>query len=1224
MWRSEQDAGAPSGGSSASNHATPEIPTHHVGASAFQHPTHNPTPFSTFPAAWVIGTAAVPDGSSLPSRSSSNPPGSIVRAPSDLLPNGLLTTPPPSTPATQLLKVLVNNRITIPVQDASYSASNGPFADSPATSGGPTIRPLDSLVLPSPSLLPGGVHSLPTPTSASSQPAKPIDGYGSRGSPLETASSKDSIPGPSAEHSSGSAKGPSLTPRPTSSAGFNRRSDAALIQNSSRNGSGASSGSSGVAGPSRIVDSSSSAGTSGSQYSGPRHPQPVAGAHHSGYAGVTFHHGHGMHHNGGSTFQLSQQPQAPLTATAVTAGAVSQAPGSPTVGYSAPPYYMAQIPPGAVVMGVHHAGSTSAGSGSGNGIQNRPSIGGSGVSREGSAGSGWRGSRSAGGSGAGSGSAGSGHGGKHTFSYGAPQQIMHGHMAQDGSAGPYGMPHMPYPVYGMMAPGIVMPQVISPVVGSPGSMEPHGPLGHQPVHMGPMIMSHGPSMTMGMGIGHHMHSFPPHGHMGGPPMGMHPHPHVAAHSHGGGFSHHHGPHFHGGPGMGGGYGHGQLTYSHSVGPPMHPHGAPYGSSSRGIGGKSTGTGTGSSHTSSKAARSGGISGGSGGITAGGGEANSSTAPGGGAASSITGSARDSPLAGRGRLGGREKADGKGRSAEQRERKPGNSRAPAVIAHCVTDMSALEEQLQSLVRQLTPGEDDLAAHQVALTAVKELVEGHWPHVKVHLFGSAANGLIIAGSNEIDITIEVPDMAWDDHSAKAAMVSELGELASGVSGPAAIGAPGGPGTKSDAAIACDNTVDTAPADAAEVAQAAAGAHQAAGGPAVVAVARMEGESSAVERAEGDTEATAEAATEEAAAEVAGERMPPVMTAVSALPKARTPIVKMTVISTQTRVEVTINNLLAISNTCMLRDYCEIDPRLRQLALLVKHWARTRSVNDAYRGSLSSYAYVLLCIWLLQQRQPAILPVLQQCEPHTYDKMVGPWRCSYNDRVEELKDFGIANKETLAELLVAFFDHWAWRHDYNGSVVCVRTGGTMAKSTKEWTKRQGNERHLMCVEDPFELSHDLGRTIDKAAVQVLRREFERAARIFASNPDPLVELLAPLTPEEEAAVAAALQSRRKVSKDKERLKDKQAAAAAAAAAAATSTGDADSSAAEAGTFAAEGADNRPALADLVGLPAEEQDSDDEAWSGNGQFNCVGQEPIASAPFTNLESGGAASCDA
>lgn len=34
---------------------------------------------------------------------------------------------------------------------------------------------------------------------------------------------------------------------------------------------------------------------------------------------------------------------------------------------------------------------------------------------------------------------------------------------------------------------------------------------------------------------------------------------------------------------------------------------------------------------------------------------------------------------------------------------------------------------------------------------------------------------------------------------------------------------------------------------------------------------------------------------------------------------------------------------------------------------------------------------------------------------------------------------------------------------------------------TMRQGSERHLVCIEDPFELSHDLGRTIDKISVVV-----------------------------------------------------------------------------------------------------------------------------------------------
>jgi DNA polymerase sigma len=42
---------------------------------------------------------------------------------------------------------------------------------------------------------------------------------------------------------------------------------------------------------------------------------------------------------------------------------------------------------------------------------------------------------------------------------------------------------------------------------------------------------------------------------------------------------------------------------------------------------------------------------------------------------------------------------------------------------------------------------------------------------------------------------------------------------------------------------------------------------------------------------------------------------------------------------------------------------------------------------------------------------------------------------------------NKETVADLLVAFFDYWAWRHDYNNMVASVRTGGLVTKAAKNW---------------------------------------------------------------------------------------------------------------------------------------------------------------------------------
>lgn len=37
-----------------------------------------------------------------------------------------------------------------------------------------------------------------------------------------------------------------------------------------------------------------------------------------------------------------------------------------------------------------------------------------------------------------------------------------------------------------------------------------------------------------------------------------------------------------------------------------------------------------------------------------------------------------------------------------------------------------------------------------------------------------------------------------------------------------------------------------------------------------------------------------------------------------------------------DITVNNRLAVINTKLLRDYAAVDPRLRLLVLLVKHWS------------------------------------------------------------------------------------------------------------------------------------------------------------------------------------------------------------------------------------------------------------------------------------------------
>ncbi|ESW06910.1 hypothetical protein PHAVU_010G086700 [Phaseolus vulgaris] len=232
------------------------------------------------------------------------------------------------------------------------------------------------------------------------------------------------------------------------------------------------------------------------------------------------------------------------------------------------------------------------------------------------------------------------------------------------------------------------------------------------------------------------------------------------------------------------------------------------------------------------------------------------------------------------------------------------------------------------------------------------------------------------------------------------------------------------------------------------------------------------------------------------------------VQALTRARVPIVKLMDPVTGISCDICINNLLAVVNTKLLQDYARIDPRLRQLAFIIKHWAKSRRVNETYHGTLSSYAYVLMCIHYLQMRRPAILPCLQEMET-TYSVTVDDIHCAFFDKVEKLSDFGRHNKETIAQLVRGFFHYWAYCHDYANTVISVRTGSIISKREKDWTRRIGNDRHLICIEDPFETSHDLGRVVDKYSIKVLREEFERAAEVMQNDPNPCFKLFEPYVP-------------------------------------------------------------------------------------------------------------------
>ncbi|KAF9332961.1 hypothetical protein BGZ91_011491 [Linnemannia elongata] len=219
---------------------------------------------------------------------------------------------------------------------------------------------------------------------------------------------------------------------------------------------------------------------------------------------------------------------------------------------------------------------------------------------------------------------------------------------------------------------------------------------------------------------------------------------------------------------------------------------------------------------------------------------------------------------------------------------------------------------------------------------------------------------------------------------------------------------------------------------------------------------------------------------------------------VPGARVPIVKLWDPELQLSCDMNINTQLGIMNSRMVKTYVAIDHRVRPFAMIIKHWARKRVLNDAANGgTISTYTWICMVINFLQMRSPPILPSLHDM-PHELspdNQVINGNNTSFFSDLTQLEGFGSANKESLGGLLYAFFRKFAIEFDYDHHVASVRHGCYLTKESKGW-HLPGKHYRLLCVEEPFDTSRNLGNSCDMASSKGLKHEFKRALDILNHN--------------------------------------------------------------------------------------------------------------------------------
>ncbi|XP_063175682.1 terminal uridylyltransferase 7 isoform X2 [Chroicocephalus ridibundus] len=212
------------------------------------------------------------------------------------------------------------------------------------------------------------------------------------------------------------------------------------------------------------------------------------------------------------------------------------------------------------------------------------------------------------------------------------------------------------------------------------------------------------------------------------------------------------------------------------------------------------------------------------------------------------------------------------------------------------------------------------------------------------------------------------------------------------------------------------------------------------------------------------------------------------------AKVPIVKFFHVRSGLEVDISLYNTLALHNTRLLSTYAAIDPRVKYLCYTMKVFTKICDIGDASRGSLSSYAYTLMVLYFLQQRNPPVIPVLQEIykEPKKPEILVDGWNVYFFDKIEELSvvwpDCG-KNTESVGQLWLGLLRFYTEEFDFKEHVICIRRKSLLTTFKKQWTSK------YIVIEDPFDLNHNLGAGLSRKMTNFIMKAFINGRRVFGT---------------------------------------------------------------------------------------------------------------------------------
>ena len=191
----------------------------------------------------------------------------------------------------------------------------------------------------------------------------------------------------------------------------------------------------------------------------------------------------------------------------------------------------------------------------------------------------------------------------------------------------------------------------------------------------------------------------------------------------------------------------------------------------------------------------------------------------------------------------------------------------------------------------------------------------------------------------------------------------------------------------------------------------------------------------------------------------------------------ILKLNDIEKNIDLDITVQNILPILNTKLIRLYSLQDQRFHIFGIFLKFWVKKNHIHGALDKFLTSYALLILIIHYLQNiADPKILPILQQVQninkeyKYYYEGQELITNTYFEEDLEKISNYmniindKMENNSLVSELLVGFFEFYSYKYDH------------YLISISHSEKKPFTENDLIAfpIQDPFDINYNPGKSM------------------------------------------------------------------------------------------------------------------------------------------------------